>query len=207
MATTKETKTIKKTEKVVEVSLNPKVWSVPYNGDLVAQVIYVYNSNERKGTSSVKGKGDVRGGGRKPWKQKGTGRARSGSTRSPLWVGGGVTFGPINRNWKRSINKKMVQKATCIMLSKRLADEVLDFVDIERGKEIKDVRNSIIKNVDSKTLLVSQDENVSLALRNISNINVIDPMKLNAKNIVDSKKVYIDKESLKILEDRLTNGK
>lgn len=204
---TKKTETIKKTKTVEEVSLNPKVWEVPYNEDLVAQVIYVYNSNERKGTSSVKGKGDVRGGGRKPWKQKGTGRARVGSTRSPLWVGGGITFGPFNRNWKRSINKKMVQKATCIMLSKRLADEVLNFVDIEKGKEIKDVRSNFVKDIDSKTLLVSQDENVFLALRNISNINVVDPMKLNAKDIVGSKKVYIDKESLKILEDRLTNGK
>ncbi|MFA5622967.1 MAG: 50S ribosomal protein L4 [Candidatus Dojkabacteria bacterium] len=204
---TKKTETIKKTKTVEEVSLNPKVWEVPYNEDLVAQVIYVYNSNERKGTSSVKGRGDVRGGGRKPWKQKGTGRARVGSTRSPLWVGGGITFGPFNRNWKRSINKKMVQKATCIMLSKRLADEVLNFVDIEKGKEIKDVRSNFVKDIDSKTLLVSQDENVFLALRNISNINVVDPMKLNAKDIVGSKKVYIDKESLKILEDRLTNGK
>lgn len=101
----------------------------------------------------------------------------------------------------------MVQKATCIMLSKRLADEVLNFVDIEKGKEIKDVRSNFVKDIDSKTLLVSQDENVFLALRNISNINVVDPMKLNAKDIVGSKKVYIDKESLKILEDRLTNGK
>ncbi len=197
----KETKTTK------EVKLNPQVWEIPYNGDLVAQVLYVFNNNERKGTSSVKGKGDVSGGGRKPWKQKGTGRARSGSSRSPLWVGGGVTFGPINRNWKRSVNKKMVKKATCVMLSKRLADEVLDFVEIATEKELKDIRNTVSKNIDTNTLIISQKENVSLALRNLPEVTVVDPMKLNVKKIVASKKVLVDKESVKILEDRLTNGK
>lgn len=197
----KDTKTVK------EVKLNPKVWEVPYNADLIAQVLYVFFNNERKGTSTVKGRGDVSGGGRKPWKQKGTGRARSGSIRSPLWVGGGVTFGPINRNWKRSINKKMVRKATCMMLSKRLDSKDLEFVNIDVGKELKDLRNTVSKNVNSKTLIVSADENVSLALRNIPKITVVDPMKLNVKNIVNAKKVLIDNNTVKILEERLTNGK
>jgi len=197
----KETKTVK------EVKLNPQVWEVPYRADLIAQVLYVFFNNERKGTSAVKGKGDVSGGGRKPWKQKGTGRARSGSIRSPLWVGGGVTFGPINRNWKRSINKKMVQKATSMILSKRLADKDLEFVDIDTDKELKDLRSTVSKIIDSKTLIVSADENVSLALRNIPKITVVEPMKVNVKNIVNAKKVLIDNQSVKILEDRLTNGK
>jgi len=197
----KDTKTVK------EVKLNPKVWEVPYNADLIAQVLYVFFNNERKGTSAVKGRGDVSGGGKKPWKQKGTGRARSGSIRSPLWVGGGVTFGPINRNWKRDINKKMVKKATCMMLSKRLKDNVLEFVNIDTEKEMKEMRNTVSKSIDSKTLIVSPEGNISLALRNIPHITVVDPMKLNVKNIVNSKKVLVDNESIKILEDRLTNGK
>ena len=197
----KDTKTVK------EVKLNPQVWEVPYRADLIAQVLYVFFSNERKGTSAVKGRGDVSGGGRKPWKQKGTGRARSGSIRSPLWVGGGVTFGPINRNWKRDINKKMVKKATCMMLSKRLKDNVLEFVNIDTDKELKEMRNTVSKSIDSKTLIVSPEGNISLALRNIPHITVVDPMKLNVKNIVNSKKVLIDNKSVKILEDRLTNGK
>ena len=197
----KETKTVK------EVKLNPLVWEVPYRADLIAQVLYVFFNNERKGTSAVKGKGDVSGGGRKPWKQKGTGRARSGSIRSPLWVGGGVAFGPINRNWKRSINKKMVKKATSMILSKRLADKDLEFVDIDTDKELKELRNTVSKIIDSKTLIVSADENVSLALRNIPKITVVEPMKVNVKNIVNAKKVLIDNQSVKILEDRLTNGK
>ena len=79
-------KEVKKTTET-KTKLNPLVWEVPYNGDLVAQVLNVFFSNERKGTSAVKGRGEVSGGGKKPWKQKGTGRARSGSIRSPLWVG------------------------------------------------------------------------------------------------------------------------
>lgn len=190
-----------------EVSLNPKIWEVSYNQDLIAQVLYVFFSNERKGTSSVKGRGDVSGGGRKPWKQKGTGRARAGSTRSPLWVGGGVTFGPNDRNWKRSINKKMVKKAVCMMLSKRLADKDLDFVNVDGSKELKDVRATISKNIHGKTLIVSDDANVSLALRNTDKITVVAPMRVNVKNLVNSKKILVDNESVKILEDRLTNGK
>ena len=83
---------------------------VPYNGDLVSQVLGVYFSNERKGTSNAKTRGDVSGGGIKPWRQKGTGRARSGSIRSPLWVGGGVTFVPNNKNWSKRINKVWQEK-------------------------------------------------------------------------------------------------
>lgn len=197
----KDIKTVK------EIKLNPKVWEVPYNADLIAQVLYVFFSNERKGTSAVKGRGDVSGGGKKPWRQKGTGRARAGSIRSPLWVGGGVTFGPINRNWKKDINKKMVKKATCMMLSKRLKDNVLEFVNIDTEKEIREIRNTVSKNIDTKTLIVSADRNISLALRNILHITVVEPMKLNVKNIVSAKKVLVDNESIKILEDRLTNGK
>lgn len=197
----KDIKTVK------EIKLNPKVWEVPYNADLIAQVLYVFFSNERKGTSAVKGRGDVSGGGKKPWRQKGTGRARAGSIRSPLWVGGGVTFGPINRNWKKDINKKMVKKAMCMMLSKRLKDNVLEFVNIDTEKEIREIRNTVSKNIDTKTLIVSADRNISLALRNIPHITVVEPMKLNVKDIVNAKKVLVDNASIKILEDRLTNGK
>ena len=114
-----ETKGKTKVEKKVAViKRNPLVWEVPYNADLVAQVLYVYRSNERKSTANVKGRGEVSGGGKKPWKQKGTGRARAGSTRSTIWVGGGVAFGNVgDRNWNRKINKKMAKKAfkACLM--------------------------------------------------------------------------------------------
>ncbi len=199
-----EKKTKKKTE---EVSLNPKVWEVPYNADLISQVLYVYFSNERRGTSVAKTRGEVKGGGRKPWKQKGTGRARHGSIRSPLWVGGGVTFVPSNRNWKKSINKKMVKKATCMMLSRRLGEKAVEFVNMDIEKGLKDIRDSVKKNVEKKTVVVSENEKVNMAARNIPTISVVSPMKLNVKNIVNAKKLLIDENSVKILEDRLTDGK
>jgi len=196
-----------KKEKIEEVKLNPKVWNLPYNGDLVAQVLYIFLSNERKGTSTVKGRGDVSGGGRKPWKQKGTGRARSGSTRSPLWVGGGVTFGPNERNWKRSINKGMVKKAMCVVLSDRNKKDAVKFVNIVSDKELKDIRNTLSKDILTKTVVITDNDKVKLALRNIKHINVLTPMRVNVKNIVNSKEVVIDKEAINILENRLLNGK
>lgn len=195
----------KKTTK--ETKLNPNVWGVAYNPDLIAQVLYVFANNERKGTSSVKGKGDVSGGGKKPWKQKGTGRARSGSIRSPLWVGGGVAFGPNNRNWKRSINKKMVQKAMCIMLSQRNKEELVKFVNIDSKNELRDLRNKVTKETSKKTLVVSDSEKASLALRNVKSFKVTTPMKVNLKDLVGYKDILVDMEALNILEKRLTNGK
>ncbi len=194
-------------EKTEEIKLNPKVWDVPYNADLVAQVLYVINSNERKGTSSVKGRGDVSGGGKKPWKQKGTGRARQGSIRSPLWVGGGVTFGPNIKNWKRKINKKMSKEAMCIVLSERNRSDVVKVVDINSKGDVKGTREKIKKNISKGTLVISDIENVVLAVRNIKGINVVAPMKVNVKDVVKSKAVVIDKDSVNKLENRLLNGK
>ncbi len=198
---------VKKEKTIEEIKLNPKVWNLPYNADLVAQVLYVYSSNERKGTSTVKGRGDVSGGGKKPWKQKGTGRARSGSIRSPLWVGGGVTFGPNLRNWNRSINKGMVRKAMCIVLSDRNRTDAVKFVNIATSKELKDIRSKVLKDIEKKTLVISDNEKVKLALRNVKGVNVLTPMRVNVKNIVNSKEIFIEKDAVNILEERLLNGK
>ena len=196
-----------KKDKTEDIKLNPKVWKVPYNGDLVAQVLFVFLNNERKGTSAVKGRGDVSGGGKKPWKQKGTGRARSGSIRSPLWVGGGVTFGPNERNWKRNINKGMVRKAMCIALSDRNRSGDIKFVSTKTEKELKGIRDTMSKDMFAKTLVVTDSDKVRLALRNIKHINVLTPMRVNVKHIVNSKEVVFDKEAINILEKRLLNGK
>lgn len=196
-----------KKETIEEIKLNPKVWGIPYNADLVAQVLYVFLSNERKGTSAVKGRGDVSGGGKKPWKQKGTGRARQGSIRSPLWVGGGVTFGPNDRNWKRSINKGMVKKAMCVVLSERNRSESVKFFNTDLEKELKEIRKNVTKDISGKTLIISNDEKVRLALRNSKNITALTPMRVNVKHVVNSRKIFVDKESVNILESRLVNGK
>lgn len=196
-----ETKKTKTEEKKME--LNKNVWEVPFNGDLVAQVLYVYMSNERKGTSNAKTRGDVSGGGRKPWKQKGTGRARQGSIRSPLWVGGGVTFVPNNKNWSKKINKQMARKATCIMLSERLRQEELSFVSMPKTE----IRKTIAKKIGKKALVVSESADVKKSLGNVENIKIVTPARLNAKHLAGVKNVIMDQASVKSLEERLTNGK
>lgn len=199
-------KKVTKTTEEKKVSLNKKVWEVPYNADLVSQVLGVYFSNERKGTANAKTKGDVSGGGIKPWRQKGTGRARSGSIRSPLWVGGGVTFVPNNKNWSKRINKAMARKATCIMLSERLRNKELEFINIE-AKEMGKIRKNLEGDKHSRIMVISDDTNVIAALRNMEKIITIEGGKVNAKHLASTKKILVDNEVVKVLEERLTNGK
>ena len=199
-------KKVTKTTEEKRVSLNKKVWEVPYNADLVSQVLGVYFSNERKGTSNAKTRGDVSGGGIKPWRQKGTGRARSGSIRSPLWVGGGVTFVPNNKNWSKRINKGMARKATCIMLSERLRNKELEFINIE-AKEMGKIRKNLETDKLNKIMVISDDANVIAALRNMEKIITIEGGKVNAKHLASAKKILVDNNVVKLLEERLINGK
>lgn len=113
-----------------EVTLPESVFGLSWNGDLVHQVLHAITANTRAGTADTKGRAEVRGGGKKPWKQKGTGRARHGSSRSPIWKGGGVTHGPLaEKNYKQKINKKMSAKALAVALSAKLKDGQILFVD------------------------------------------------------------------------------
>lgn len=197
-----KTKTTKKETKKQEIKLNPLVWEVPYNEDLVAQAYYIYSSNERKGSAKQKSRGEVSGGGRKPWKQKGTGRARHGSIRSPLWIGGGVTFATLGRNFKRKINKKMAQKATKIMLSERLRKKELEFVKVTPTQAKK-----LREDSKERTLLVTGDDKLVLILRNSKKTDVKNPEKLNSKHLVSFKKILVDEKAIKVLEERLLNEK
>ncbi|KKT21953.1 MAG: 50S ribosomal protein L4, partial [Candidatus Nomurabacteria bacterium GW2011_GWF2_43_8] len=112
------------------ISLPDRVFAAKWRSDLVHQVVESMRSNKRAGTADTKDRGEVRGGGSKPWKQKGTGRARHGSSRSPIWVGGGVTHGPLaEKNYKRKISKKMRAQALFSVLSKKLKDGEIIFID------------------------------------------------------------------------------
>lgn len=112
------------------VKLPEEIFALPWNADLVHQVVTALRSNERQGTAHSKDRGEVSGGGKKPWKQKGTGRARHGSIRSPLWKGGGVTHGPLSeRNYGKKINRQAKQKALFTILSQKLRDNEVLFVD------------------------------------------------------------------------------
>jgi len=203
-----ETKSKTKVEKKVAViKRNPLVWEVPYNADLVAQVLYVYRSNERKSTANVKGRGEVSGGGKKPWKQKGTGRARAGSTRSTIWVGGGVAFGNVgDRNWNRKINKKMAKKATCVMLSENLRNKTLEFMKFSLN-DVKKLRDEMKKNSSKSALVITDNVELGRKIRNIEKLDVVSSEKLNAKNIAKRKYIYVDNEVIEMLEKRLTNEK
>src|SRR5882762_3877572 len=120
------------------IELPEKVFAAKWRSDLVHQVVESMRSNKRAGTADTKDRGEVRGGGRKPWKQKGTGRARHGSTRSPIWVGGGVTHGPLaEKNYKRKISKKMRAQALFSVLSKKLKDGEIIFIDTLATSAIK----------------------------------------------------------------------
>ena len=203
-----ETKGKTKVEKkVAEIKRNPLVWDLPYNADLVAQVLYVYRSNERKSTANVKGRGEVSGGGKKPWKQKGTGRARAGSTRSTIWVGGGVAFGNVgDRNWNRKINKKMAKKATCVMLSENLRNKTLEFMKFSLN-DVKKLRDEMKKNSSKSALVITDNVELGRKIRNIEKLDVVSSEKLNAKNIAKRKYIYVDNEVIEMLEKRLTNEK
>lgn len=196
----------KSTEKT---SLNDSIWKVPYNKDLVAQVLYVFFSNTRKGTAHAKTRGDVSGGGKKPWKQKGTGRARQGSIRAPQWVKGGVVFVPNQRNWGRSVNEKMRKKAVMIMLTKRLTEKAIKIVSIADGLKNSDYRKIVpeLSANAKKVLVVTASDNMKLALRNTTNIKVIKPLYVNTLHLVNANYIVIDSEALKILETRLGNEK
>ncbi|MCA9374891.1 50S ribosomal protein L4 [Candidatus Dojkabacteria bacterium] len=194
------TKTGKESTK--SINLNDVVWSVPYDADLVAQAIFVYRSNLRAGSSNAKTRAMVRGGGRKPWRQKGTGRARHGSIRSPLWVGGGVAFPPSGKNWKKRLNKKMKNKALSMALSQRLREGKIKFVDAPD----KDLDRKVWDS-KKRVLWVTDNKDVYTKLRNVNGLNLIDSKSLNTLNVVSYTDICIDSGIVSNLESRLINEK
>jgi large subunit ribosomal protein L4 len=139
-----------------KVDLPERVFGAKWRSDLVHQVVESMRSNSRAGTADTKDRGEVSGGGKKPWKQKGTGRARHGSSRSPIWVGGGVTHGPLaEKNYKRKISKKMRAQALFSVLSRKLKEGEIIFVDSLAQKEIKtksaaEVMKNVVKGAELK---------------------------------------------------------
>ncbi len=204
-----------------EVDLPAKVFAAKWRSDLVHQVVQSMRSNKRAGTADTKDRGEVRGGGRKPWKQKGTGQARHGSSRSPIWVGGGVTHGPLaEKNYKRKISKKMRAQALFSVLSKKMKDGEILFVDslapssIKTKDAVKTFQNLIKvsgwKTVDASkkprvlTALFERSEKTEKSFRNISQLEIVFLKNLNPFDVLNYKYLLIENpvESVKFLESR-----
>jgi large subunit ribosomal protein L4 len=194
-------------KEVDQIELNPDVFGVEINTNLVSQAIRVQEANARQVLAHTKTRANVRGGGKKPWKQKGTGRARAGSSRSPLWKGGGVTFGPLNiRNFSLNINKKQKRKALKMSLSDKLADNrliVVDSLDLQEGKTKELVQALGKLQVNGSALLTTAGtkQAVVRASGNIQKVDAITANSLNVRDIISHTFLIVEKDGIKEIEE------
>lgn len=198
-------------EKVGEVELNPKIFEIKPNRHLLAEAVRVQLSNARQGTAHTKTRGEVRGGGKKPWKQKGTGRARVGSIRSPLWRHGGITFGPrANRNWELKLNKKAKKQALFMALSDKAKEnhfiivESIEMPAIKTKEMVALMANfkKAVKGMGKKAMLVlpKKDEKVIKSARNIPGLQSIFANSLNVVDVLKADSIIALKDSLGVIE-------
>jgi len=200
-------------KEVSSVKLVPEIFNVKMNHNLIYQVATSQMANRRKVIAHTKDRSEVRGGGRKPWRQKGTGRARHGSIRSPLWRGGGVTFGPTKaRVFKKEIPKKMRRLAFFMVISAKAKNNfliLLDELKIEKPKTklmdeiIKNLKLKI-KNFGDGSVLIAlpeMDKNLILATRNLANVETIQAKDLNALDLLSFKYLLMPKETIKVIKE------
>lgn len=199
-----------KGKKVETMDLPESVFGLEWKPDFIHQVVESSRSNRRRGTAKAKGRGEVSGGGKKPWRQKGTGRARHGSIRSPIWVGGGVTHGPLSeKNYGRKINKKAKKKALFMVLAKKNSDGemlVADEIALAEGKTkaAKSVLENLsrIKGFDSlnkkgvKIIISPKDKKTLLSFRNLSGVKTMEARNMNALDALSSKYLIIGRDDL-----------
>lgn len=204
-----------------KVKLPETVFGLPWNGDLVHQVVTSQQANARITYAHTKDRSEVRGGGKKPWRQKGTGRARHGSRRSPIWIGGGITFGPRKeKNYEQKANKKMRTKALYTVLSRKLKDGELIFVDDiaikePKTKDAKAILDALAKNEGMEklttkpknaalVLLADRDLDTAKSFRNLPSVYVEEARNMNPVNLLSYKYVVIAKpeEAVKFLESK-----
>lgn len=193
-------------KKVGTIELNSAVFEQEYNEALIHQVVVAQLANKRQGTKSTLTRAEVRGGGIKPWRQKGTGRARQGSIRAPQWIKGGVVFAPKPRDFSQKINQKMKVAALKSALSAKVRDNemtIINEVKAENGKT-KEIA-AILKNLkmDKRVLLVvsEHDELVIRACRNIENVTLINASLINVYDVVSNANCVMTKDAVKKIEE------
>lgn len=196
-----------KGKKASDIEVNDAVFGVPAKQSVMHQVYVAIEANAREPWAHTKTKGEVRGGGRKPWRQKGTGRARHGSTRSPIWKGGGVTFGPRkDRNYSKRINKKMKQLATKMALSMKAKNEKLYIVDgmekVEKTKDMSALVSALPTNGKTTLILAGTDDKLGMVVRNIPKVNLQRAIDVNLVDLMHHQNVIATKGAVETLESR-----
>ena len=198
-----------KGEKVKDITLSENVWGIVPNDTVLYDAITLTRNAQRQGTAATKTRSEVSGGGRKPWRQKGTGRARQGSTRAPHWVGGGTVFGPQPRDYDKKMNRKERRLALKSALAYKVINKelvVVDNFEIETTKT-KDMKNilNIFEASNTVTLIVVSEltDNVILATRNLGNVILLAADEINTYDVISADKMIITEAAVKQIEEVL----
>jgi len=197
-----------KGEKVKDIKLKDNVWNIEPNDAVLHNAIIMAQAGARQGSHAVKTRSDVRGGGRKPWRQKGTGNARQGSIRAPQWRGGGIVFGPQPRDYSKKMNKKERRLALKSALSYKVLDNeliVLDELKLNsaKTKEMKEILANL--NIDRNILVVVDelDENLILAARNLENVLLLQADEINTMDVISAHVLVATEAAIKSVEEAL----
>ena len=192
---------------VIHPQLPESIFGVPIRPHLLHQAVIMQLNNRRSGTASTKTRGLVRGSGRKPWRQKGTGRARVGSIRSPLWTGGGTTFGPQPRDYSYRLPKKARREALLSALSLRRKDEKIIVIDkLELAETKTKLMLEVLKNLGVESALIvihESDEKVERSARNLGTVKVLRAEGLNVYDILRYEHLVLTEQALGVIEERL----
>lgn len=189
-----------------EITLSEKVFGAEYNEALIHQAVVTRLANERQGTKSTLTRTEVRGGGKKPWRQKGTGNARQGSIRAPQWVKGGVVFAPKSRDFSKDMNKKAKAAALVSALSKKVADGeliVVESLEVKEGKTKEMVAFQKALKLDKGAVVVmdNNDQKVILAARNIKKLSTLPVAQISTYEVVANAKVVLTKAAVQKIEE------
>ena len=193
-------------EKISQVEVDDAVFAAEVKEHLFYDVIRMQLNRRRAGTHSTKTRAEVRGGGKKPWKQKGTGRARSGTSRSPVWRGGGIAFGPKPRSYEIKVPKKVRRAAMCSALTLKVQQEkllVLDAIDMTEIKTAAFVAMLDKLQAGNVLIIADADQNLQLSSRNVQQVKVLPPEGLNLYDVLQYDELYITQTSLKSIERSL----